>query len=323
VQQWNLSGQRELFGGLTATVAYVGSRGVHLPTNGNRNTSANFTLLPNGEKQFPVGDSNPLRNPAFGPIRVTTHSGDSYYHALQVNVERRFAQGLQMQMAYTFSKSIDTSSDSVGAYLLESTQLAQDPHNLQAERGLSVFDVRHNFSFNTIYVLPYKTESGAHGGRRVADFFLGGWELNSIISARSGTPFNPIIGGNNSNDGNTDAVERPDWAPGFTADSAVTGNPNQYFNPNAFVVAPPGQFGNVGRNVLIGPNLFTVDVSMVKSNKIGERATVQFRAEAFNLFNRANFRLPENVTLDTPNIGVITRTATTSRQLQFGVKFIF
>jgi len=323
VQQWNLSGQRELFGGLTATVAYVGSRGVHLPTGGNRNTSANFTLLSNGEKQFPVADSNPLRNPAFGPIRVTTHSGDSYYHALQVNLERRFAQGLQMQMAYTFSKSIDTSSDSVGAYLLESTQLPQDPYNLSAERGLSVFDVRHNFSLNTIYVLPYKTESGASGGRRVADFFLGGWELNSIISAHSGTPFNPIIGGNNSNDGNTDAVERPDWAPGFTAQSAVTGNPNQYFNPNAFVVAPPGQFGNVGRNVLIGPNLFTVDLSMLKSNRVGENLTVQFRAEAFNLFNRANFRLPENVTIDTANVGLITRTATTSRQLQFGVKLIF
>jgi hypothetical protein len=332
VQQWNLSGQRELFGGLTATVAYVGSRGVHLPTNGNRNTSANFTIV-NGEKVFPVirdGDGNimpnPLRNPAFGPIRVTTHSGDSYYHALQVNLERRFAQGLQMQMAYTFSKSIDTSSDSVGAYLLESTQLAQDPHNLRGERGLSVFDVRHNFSLNTIYVLPYKTDPSAHGGRRVADFFLGGWELNSIITARSGTPFNPIIGGNNSNDGNTDSVERPDWAPGFTPENAVTGNPNQYFNPNAFVIAPEGQFGNVGRNVLIGPNLFTVDVSMLKSNKIGERLTVQFRAEAFNLFNRANFRLPDNVTVapdPAPNVGAITRTSTTSRQLQFGVKLIF
>jgi hypothetical protein len=322
VQQWNLSGQRQLFGGLTATVAYVGSRGVHLPTNGNRNTSPNFTLLPNGEKQFPPGDVS-LRNPAFGPIRLTTHGGDSYYHALQVNVERRLAQGLQMQMAYTFSKSIDTSSDSLGIYNLEATQLAQDPYNLRAERGLSVFDVRHNFSLNTIYLLPYKTESGAHGGRRVADLFLGGWELNSIISARSGTPFNPIIGGNNSNDGNTDAVERPDWAPGFTAESAVTGDPNQYFNPNAFVVAPAGQFGDVGRNVLIGPNLFTVDLSMLKSNKIGERLTVQFRAEAFNLFNRANFTLPENVTIGTQNVGVITRTATTSRQLQFGLKIIF
>jgi len=329
VQQWNLTGQRQLFGGLTATVAYVGSRGVHLPTNSNRNTSANFTLLPDGEKQFPPGD-NPLRNPAFGPIRVTTHSGDAYYHAFQFNLERRFAQGLQMQMAYTFSKSIDTSSDAVGAYLLESTQFAQDPYNLRAERGLSVFDVRHNFSLNTVWQLPYKTDSSAHGSRRVQDFFLGGWELNSIITARSGTPFNPIISLNNSNDGNTDNIERPDWAPGATPESAVTGGTLQYFSPSAFALPPPGQFGNVGRNVLTGPGLFTVDLSFLKTNNIGERLKVQFRAEAFNLLNRANFALPNVVTVFTdedgtipPNVGRITRTSTSSRQLQFGVKFIF
>ena len=328
VQQWNLGVQREFFGGFTATVAYVGSRGIHLPTNSNRNTSANFTLLPDGEKQFPAG-RNPLRNPAFGPIRLTTHSGDSYYHALQVNLERRLAQGLQLQMAYTFSKSIDTSSDSVGAFILESTQFSQDPYNLRADRGLSVFDVRHNFSLNMIYELPYKTESSDHGGRRAAHLLFGGWELNSIITARSGTPFNPIISFNRSNDGNTDAVERPSWASGATAKSAVTGRPEQYFNPAAFVLAPAGQFGNVGRNVLIGPGLFTVDLSMLKSNKLGERVTMQLRAEAFNLFNRANFALPDNVTVFTqggvvpPNVGLITRTSTTSRQLQFGLKLIF
>jgi hypothetical protein len=201
---------------------------------------------------------------------------------------------------------------------------------------LSVFDVRHNFSLNAIYQLPYKTESGANGGRKVRDFFLGGWELNSIITARSGTPFNPIISFNNSNDGNTDNIERPDWAPGATPESAVTGGTRQYFNPSAFVVPPSGQFGNVGRNVLTGPGLFTVDLSFLKSNKIGERVTAQFRAEAFNVFNHANFALPDNVTAYTrvgravdrnfvtpPNAGQITRTSTTSRQLQFGLKLIF
>jgi outer membrane receptor protein involved in Fe transport len=338
MQQWNLTAQRQLIGGFTASVYYVGSRGVHLPVNSNRNTRANFTLLPNGEKQFPVPTppGTRLRNPAFGPIRLTTHSGDSYYNALQVNVERRFAQGLQMQMAYTFSKSIDTASDAVGIYTLESTQFAQDPYNLAAERGLSVFDVRHNFSLNAIYQIPYKTDPSADGARKVQDFFLGGWEINSIVTARTGTPFNPIISFNNSNDGNTDAVERPDWAPGATPQSAVLGNPNKWFDPSAFVVPPAGQFGNVGRNVLTGPNLFTVDLSFLKSDKIGERVTVQFRAEAFNLFNHPNFALPDNVTAYTrvggstsrvfvtpSNAGQITRTTTTARQIQFGLKFIF
>jgi outer membrane receptor protein involved in Fe transport len=329
LQQYNLSLQREIIGGFTATIAYVGSRGVHLPTNGNRNTSANFTILPNGEKQFPVGVRNPLRNPFQAATRVTYFDGDSYYNALQLNVERRLSQGLQLQMAYTFSKSIDTSSDSVGIFQLESTQFGQDTHNLRAERGLSVFDVRHNFSMNVIYQLPYKTEPGASGARRVADFLLGGWQANSIITARSGTPFNPIITFNNSNDGNADNIERPSWAPGFTPESAVTGNPNRYFRPEAFVVAPPGRFGNVARNVLIGPGLATVDLSLMKSNKIKERVTVQFRAEAFNLLNRANFSLPATVEVFTsngvtpPNVGQIISTTTTSRQLQFGLKFIF
>jgi hypothetical protein len=124
-------------------------------------------------------------------------------------------------------------------------------------------------------------------------------------------------------------VERPNWAPGFNPRNAVTGNPNQYFNPNAFVLAPPGQYGTVGRNVLIGPRLFTFDISLVKSIKIGERASIQFRAEAFNILNHVNFALPGDVTVFTsgavvpPDAGQITQTSTPSRQLQFGLRFVF
>lgn len=333
VQQWNLSLQRDLFAGMTATVAYVGGRGVHLTTNANRNTSANFTIDEQG-KLFPPGQ-NPLRNPAFGAIRSIFLNGDSLYNALQVNVARRFARGLQFQLAYTYSKSLDTASDAAGIFQYEQGQLPQDPYDLKNDRGLSAFDLRNIFSLNVIYDLPYKTESGASGGRRVADLLLGGWQVNSIITAQSGTPFNPTISFNNSNDGNTDNVERPSWAPGATPDSAVTGNPNGYFTPSAFIVAPPGRFGNVARNALIGPGLATVDLSLIKSNRIGERFTIELRAEAFNLLNRANFALPcaecidvfaqdqdDNIVVP-PNAGVITSTATTSRQLQFGVKFIF
>lgn len=329
MQQWNFGIQRDLFAGFTATAAYVGSRGIHLATNGNRNTSANFTILPDGEKQFPTTGSNPLRNPAFGPIRQQTHNGDSYYNSLQLNLAKQFAKGLQMQAAYTYSKSIDTASDSLGYYTIQAVQLSQDPTNIRGERGLSVFDVRHNFSLNASYQIPYQTMSGAHGGRRMADLLLGGWEANTIITAHSGTPFSPTISFNNSRDGNSDNVERPSWAPGATPESAVTGNPDQFVNPNAFVIAPSGRFGNVARNALIGPNLRSVDLSLLKSNRITERTSVQFRAEAFNLFNRANFGLPDVLTVFQQggvvpsNFGQITKTSTTSRQLQFGVKFIF
>lgn len=323
IQQWNLGLQRELFGGITGMVAYVGSHGVHLPTNANHNTAQNFTILPNGEKQFPTTGNNPLRNPALGPVRIIYYNGASYYHGLQVNLERRFAQGLQFQMAYTFSKSIDTASDAVGNYAFSAHDLPQDPENLRAERGLSVFDRRHVFNLSTIYQLPYKTDADASGARRVADFLLGGWQVNNIISYQSGTPFNPIISVSNSRNGNPDNNERPDWVPGFNPQNAVTGDPNQYFNRAAFVRAPLGQFGDVGRNVLIGPDVFTVDLSFMKSNKIGERMEVQFRAEAFNLFNRDNFALPSVFDAESVSAGRITRTVTPSRQLQFGLKLIF
>jgi hypothetical protein len=151
------------------------------------------------------------------------------------------------------------------------------------------------------------------------------------LSARSGTPFTPGIGNfNNSNDGNSiDSAERPDYAPGF-AGSAVTGSPDHYINTSAYVLAPAGHYGNVGRNTLTGPGLFSMDVSLFKTVvRIKERMMVQFRAEAFNVLNRANFALPGNTNVITrggvvpANAGVITSTATPSRQLQFALKLAF
>src|SRR5262249_37764237 len=150
------------------------------------------------------------------------------------NLARNFAHGLQFQAAYTYSKSIDTASDSLGYYALQAVQLSQDPTNVRGERVLSVFDVRHNFSLSASYQIPYQVQSGGHGGRRVADLLLGGWEANTIITAHSGTPFSPTISFNNSKDNNSDNVERPSWAPGATAESAVTGNPDHFINSNAF-----------------------------------------------------------------------------------------
>jgi hypothetical protein len=331
VMQWNLSVQSELPGRLVLTAAYVGSRGVHLVTDGNRNTSANFTLLPDGERQYAAG-LPVLRNSSFaGPIRAYRTDSDSFYNALQVSLERRLSAGLQLHIAYTFSKSIDTASDGVGTYVGQATQFAQDPYNRAAERALSVFDIRNSFSLGATYELPYRPRPDGEGMARIARSALGGWQLNAILSAHSGTPFTPGIGNfNNSNDGNSiDSAERPDYAPGFSG-SAVTGNPNHYINTSAYVLAPAGQYGDVGRNTLTGPGLFSVDLSLLKTVvRIRERLKVQFRAEGFNVLNRANFALPANTTVVTrggvipANAGVITSTATPSRQLQFALKFTF
>src|SRR5262249_16348920 len=133
-----------------------------------------------------------------------------------------------------------------------------------------------------------------------------------------------------SRDGNTaDFAERPSYAPGFSG-SATTGSPDHYINLSAFVLAPAGEYGNVGRNVLAGPGLFTADVSLFKTLfNIEGKLKAQFRAEAFNVLNRANFALPGNTTVVTqggvtpPDAGVITSTVTPSRQWQFAVKLTF
>jgi hypothetical protein len=331
VMQWNLGIQAELPRQIVLTAGYVGSRGVHLVTDGNRNTSANFTVLPDGEEQYPPS-APVLRNASFaGPIRANQTDSDSFYNAWQVSLDRRLAAGFQLHVGYTFSKSIDTASDGVGNFIGQATQFAQDPYNRAAERALSVFDCRHSFSTGLIYELPYRYRTGAQGASRVPRFLLAGWQLNSILIARSGTPFTPGIGNfNNSNDGNSiDAAERPDYAPGFSG-SAITGNPSHYINTSAYKLAPAGQYGNVGRNTLTGPGLFTVDLSLFKTVvRVRETMKIQFRAEAFNVLNRANFALPANTTVVTrggvvpPNAGVITATATPSRQLQFALKLNF
>jgi hypothetical protein len=154
-----------------------------------------------------------------------------------------------------------------------------------------------------------------------------GWQINSIFTALSGFPFGPLSGSNRSGDGNTGNPDRPNWNPAFTG-PVVEGSPNQWFNPNAFSLEAVGTFGNVGKNVLVGPNLQGLDVSLLKTTSIGERMRLEFRAEAFNVLNRPNFSLPGSSNLFSgttinPSAGVILSTASSSRQVQFGLKAIF
>src|SRR5262249_7560195 len=256
VMQWNLSIEREIGWGTILHAGYVGSSGVHLLTNGDVNTSARYTTLPNGTKFFPP--DAPARNPNFGgPISEYRFNGNSNYNALQVTLQRRFANGVQFHLAYTYSHSIDDASDGLGGLLGNALQYPQDAYNLAAERASSIFDIRHNFSANLIYELPFVVRAGG-GGRatKLANRLVAGWQLNMIFSARSGLPFTPTIGSfNNLRDGNTaDFAERPSYAPGFSG-GATTGSPDHYINLNAFVLAPAEADGDVGRNQLAGPRV--------------------------------------------------------------------
>jgi hypothetical protein len=154
----------------------------------------------------------------------------------------------------------------------------------------------------------------------------GGWQLNGIATLLSGFPFTPQVGSNRSGDGNTRNPDRPSLSPSFTG-PVVAGNPNQWFNANAFVMPAAGTWGTLGRGTFTGPGLADVDVSLFKNTAVAEGVALQFRAEVFNTLNHANFG-PPNATVfssgaASASAGLITATATTSRQIQLGLKLIF
>jgi hypothetical protein len=165
----------------------------------------------------------------------------------------------------------------------------------------------------------------AHG---LAQKLAAGWILSGVETIQSGLPFTPQLGFNPTNNGDSRNPIRPSWNPAFSG-PVVLGGPDRYFDPNAFVLPPAGTYGNVGRDVLYGPGLASTDLSVSKTTAISEKLKAQFRAEFFNLFNRANFGTPNAVVFASasavpfPAAGVITSTSTTSRQIQFSLKLMW
>jgi hypothetical protein len=180
---------------------------------------------------------------------------------------------------------------------------------------------------NAIYALPFgRGQALANDLQGWTDGLVSGWSVTSIVTLQDGFPFTPQLSYNPSNNGDTRNPVRPFVNPAFTG-SAIIGKPSQWFNPNAFLQPNSGFYGNLGRDTLIGPGLATWDFSALKNTLIYERLTLQFRAEIFNLLNRANFNTP-NLIVFTPSgvsgtAGAITSTSTTSRQVQFGLKLIW
>ena len=155
---------------------------------------------------------------------------------------------------------------------------------------------------------------------------ISGWQVNSIVTLQTGLPFTPQVGINQSGTGNSSNPDRPSVNPAFTG-SAIFGTRERWFDPNAFVLPTPGTFGNLGRGTLTAPGVAEVDFSLFKTTQISERVGLQFRAEVFNLINRANFGSPNPVVFTggaiSSSAGVISNTATTSRQIQFGLRLAF
>ena len=332
VEQYNLNFQREVSNRLVVTIGYVGSHGVHLWRESDFNTA--IPLDDTGTRFAPIATSLVRRrNPNFANIRFKTSDAESFYNALQLSVVSRLARGLQAQLSYTFAKSIDDQSSSLGRNEFGNGQARTvDPYNKKLNRGLSDFDVRHNLSFNFVYDLPFGPgQSFATNAKGIKRVLISGWQLSGILTAQTGIPVSPIFTFDQDRDGTTDNEQRPNFAPGVTRITRVSRT--QLFDPTIFVLPPVGTRGTVGRNVITGPGLVTFDPAVVKSFFLTSDHTrsIQFRTEIFNVFNHANFAIPEvsnltifnDATTRNPTAGQITKTSTPSRQIQFALRLVF
>ncbi|MBI2822845.1 MAG: TonB-dependent receptor [Acidobacteria bacterium] len=329
--QYNLNIQRELFPKTVLSLGYVGKRGLHMGRFVDPNTaipeicpncsSPLAQQVPAGTKFFPAGLQR--RAPQWGQVRFKPLSAASWYNALQLRLNRRMAGGLSFQASYTWSHSTDDASGQLSGDFGNHEVLPQDPHDLKTERGRSSFDLEQVLVLNTVYDLPGRGLTGLAGS------LFQGWQINGILNVTSGVPFTVenSAGLDRDRDRST-AASRPNLAPG-KSNNPVLGGPDRYYDVSAFEMQPLGFYGNLGRNTVIGPGLVTFDFGLVKKTAISEGVNLSFRAEFFNLFNRANFGLPDRIAFRTaagiPSAGAgrIDSTVTTSRELQFGLKLEF
>jgi len=378
--QYNLVVQRQLARNIAVSVAYVGTRGVHLWQQLEGNPTIP-TAIVNGVQYW--SDSIPFCqngtiptcriNPNFGAVNTNNTVGVSHYDSLQVVVSKRLSGGLEVQGAYTYGHSRDTpigqliSSDCAGAPGMD----AGVSSNTRAhDYGPSCFDVRHNLRMSVLYHFPNLESNG------LLSKLVNGWWTGNIVALQTGFAFTPILATNRSNSGNlSTSPDRVDIntqaiAQGMVLSNAeggayaaatnfipynphtvITGNPNQWFNPNMFHMQPMvpcpnnaaltcGTLGDASRGILRGPDLGGWDFSIVKDTAVplvGKQGSIQFRTEIFNILNHTNLGMPASATVfngatsalgeyqqaPLAGAGQITTTATTSRQIQFALKLIF
>ena len=358
VLRYTFSLQQALPGGWRFQASYVGARGNHL----FRGYEANLAPVPetraDGSLFFPDDCNDPQNrnpsascrpgagpvNPAFGGINIVSSDAQSFYNSLQVSANRTFSRGVSVQASYTYSKSVDDASSGFGGNN-EVDSSAQYGLLRTLDRGLSDFDIRHRLSVNYFLALPFG------GGQRwwqsgPLSRLFGGWRLGGIVQFRNGVPFTPEV--RLRTRGYLFSPARPSLLPGRSNNPAqgvtagcegveggrTLGDPNLYFDPCAFSAPPPGILGNLGRNTVLSPSVFNVDVSLQREFVLDGKRRLQFRAESFNLPNHPSFQGssggPNTIFSGSgsapsrnPTAGRLNRTATTARQIQFALRFSF
>ena len=299
LRMWNANLQRQVAREMAVTLGYLGSRGTDLRISRNINQPVG------GVRPFAaVSAASPIRPGApLGNITQVESSGFSSYNAGFVSVAKRMSHGLQFDASYTWSRSLDTNS------LNSSGFAVQNGYDIAGEYGLSDFDARHRFVLSVIYGLPFT----GHALTR-------GWQVAAIVQSQSGNPVN-IVTSNSGLNGVPNTVR-----PNVTGPIRIIGSDERWFDPSVFVAVE--RFGNLGRNVVIGPAFHNSDLSLIKGARPGGRIGLQIRVDVFNLFNVPNFGPPGNI-VGSPTFGKITRTrlptgeSGSSRQIQVAAKVSF
>jgi len=291
VASWTASIQRKLPLNIVATASYLGNKGTDVLTT-------TYTNLVN-----PLTGVAPY--PAFGPITWRGDVGNSTFHALQLNARRAFQNGFLLSANYMWSHSINDGSIGGGE-----SDTPQDSFCRSCDKASSDDDVRQVFNLSAVYQLPFGAGKHYLSSPGVARTILGGWTLSAIASSQTGLPFNITItraNGSVPGDFAVSGEERPNWVPGVSLTPPGGSTPQGWVNPAAFSMPAPGTFGDLGRNAFRAPGISDVDLALAKDISLTERMKVRFRADAFNIFNRAQYGAP-NANLSASNFGVITST---------------
>jgi hypothetical protein len=342
-QDWNLNIERSFGKDWLFQVGYVGTKGTRLPRFIEANpTVYDPNLSPGDNAQF--SDQRRLYSGCtvedttapctYSSVGFISGIANSTYNALQTSLRKRFSHGVSFLASYTFSKTLDDSSTfNITGSASQSTagenDLAQNPFDVAAERGRSMFDARHRFVLSYQWNLPWFSKPQNWYGH-----ILGNWQVNGVTTFMSNTPFTVYDSSNPSAQGSA-----PEISGFVSARPNIVGNPysgpcidNQgvatpvgsagcWINKAAFQSSAPGTFGDLGRNTLKGPAYQQWDFSANKMIPIHESTSLQFRAEFFNIFNKANFQLPNN-DISSTNFGQI-QAAQPGRVVQLALKFLF
>jgi hypothetical protein len=334
-EQYNLGIEKQLWFGSILSVNYVGSASHRLDIGGYYNTGtpcgspcayASF----NARVTAGVG-GQPY--PYAVPQKSWDHgAGNGTYNSLQAAFQRHFTHGLQYMISYTWSKTLVEGDD--GFFGVEGG-VPQDPYNPRTSRGPAGFNIPQMFAANYVYDLPIGTGKLISTGNRLADYIIGGWQWNGIVTARSGQAFQVTASGDIAYTGNASTYERADEVGNPFQSGTISGNPSctppaghvktetQWFNPCAFVTPPIGSYGTTGRYPFIGPTYWDYDTGLQRSFPIHEQVSFNLKAEAFNAFNHPVLGNPGTSVNASSGFGVITGTASTQRLLQLSGKFIF